>query len=75
MDASPETWKGLLGRKVSVRYKLRDDPRHQFSEVVGVVMGIQDSERGELITILNRQAEQVVVASKDVVARKMFPTS
>ncbi|MBW3594319.1 MAG: hypothetical protein KY391_01980 [Actinobacteria bacterium] len=68
-------WRALLGRKVSVRYRLHGDPRHQFSEAIGVVMGIETSERGELIKILTRRGEQVVVNADDIVARKTFPTS
>ena len=71
----PSEWKGLLGRKISIRYRLQSDPHHQFSEAVGVVMGVETSERGELVRILNKRGEQVVVATADVVARKTFPTS
>jgi len=64
----------LLGRKVSIRYRLHDDPQHPFSEAVGVVMSVERSERGDLVTILNRHGQKVVVCSTDVAARKTFPS-
>jgi len=46
---------------------------HRFSEAIGVVMGIEDSERGELVKLLTKRGEQVSVNAADVLSRKTFP--
>ena len=72
MTQPPTSWRTLLGRKVSIRFRLHDDPEHPFSEAVGVVMSVVDSERGEQIKILTRRSDEVVVAAEDVLAQKTF---
>lgn len=66
-------WKTLLGRKVSIRYRLHGDPEHPFSEAIGVVMSVADSDQGEQITILTRRGHEVVVGAEEVLAQKTFP--
>jgi hypothetical protein len=66
-------WRMLLGRKVSIRYRLHGDPDHSFSEAIGVVMSVADSDRGEQITIVTRRGAEVVVGAEDVLAQKTFP--
>ena len=66
-------WTSLLGRKVSIRYRLHGDPEHPFSEAIGVVMAVEGSDRGEHITILTRRGDEVVVSAEDVLAQKTFP--
>ena len=72
MAAPPEKWKPLLGRKVSIRFRLHDDPEHPFSEAIGVVMKVADSERGERVTLVTKRGETVEVSSDDVLAAKAF---
>ena len=72
--ADPSSWKSLLGRKVSIRFRLRGDPEHPFSEAIGVVMAVDPSDGDERIKILTRRGDEVVVAASDVLARKTFPT-
>lgn len=66
-------WKELLGRKVSIRYRLHGDPDHPFSEAIGVVMSVEPSDQGEQITIVTRKGAELVVGAGDVLARKTFP--
>ena len=66
-------WRELLGKKVSIRYRLHGDPDHPFSEAIGVVMSVADSDRGERITIVTRRGAEVVVGAEDVLAQKTFP--
>ena len=66
-------WRDLLGRKVSIRYRLHDDPEHPFSEAIGVVMSVDGAERTEQITIMTRKGTEVVVVADDVLARKTIP--
>ena len=74
MTVPPSDWKELLGRKISIRYRLHGDPSHPFSEAIGVVMAVGAAERGEQVKILTRRGDEVVVDAVDVVARKTFPS-
>ena len=68
-DHKPADWPRLLGRKVSIRYVLHDDPEHPFSEAVGVVMATED----EMVSILTKKGTRVDVNVHDVQAMKVFP--
>ena len=63
-------WLQLLGRKVSVRFRLHDDPAHPFSEAIGVVMSVEDG----VVTLVNKRGESRSFAIEDVLASKVFPT-
>lgn len=67
---SPSTaeWRALLGRKVSVRIRLHDDPRHPFSEAIGIVQKVADGR----IEIVNRRGEVTGFAEADFVAGKAW---
>src|SRR5688500_15832362 len=71
---SPERWRALLGRKISIRYALAGDPEHPFSEAIGVISGVSDGE-GPTISIMKRDGETVEVRAADVLQGKVFPTS
>ena len=72
--ATPEEWSGHLGRKISIRYKLHDDPAHGFSEAIGVVQSVRPNEAGvSEIGILTRRGETKYVPVDDVLAAKLFP--
>ena len=71
----PADWGRLLGRKISIRYRLHDDPEHPFSEAIGVVSSVEQSERGTNISILTRRGATVDVADLDIVAVKEFPST
>ncbi len=71
--SSHTEWRTLLGKKISIRFRLHDDPVHPFSEAVGVVSGVEQSEHASRITILTRQGTTVEVATDDVLALKEFP--
>ena len=70
---SPERWRALLGRKVSIRYALRGDPEHPFSEAVGVISGVSEGEQ-PTISILDRDGEVKEIMGADVLAGKVYPT-
>lgn len=70
-DIDPR-WATLLGQKVSIRYRLHDDPRHPFSEAIGVVMSVEGSEPTERVKIMTRKGVEVTIAAEDVLARKTF---
>ena len=63
-------WEELLGRKVSVRYRLHDDPAHPFSEAIGVVMSVED----DIVSIVNKRGETRSFPIADVLASKVFPS-
>ncbi len=73
MAAPPPDWRPYLGRKVSLRYRLRGDPEYSFSEAIGVLVAVEESEGDARLKILKRRGEQVVVAARDVEAAKIFP--
>lgn len=73
MSDADLTWKELLGKKVSIRFRLHGDAQHPFSEAIGVVMAIDPSEGDDRVTILTKRGEEVVVDASDVLARKTFP--
>ena len=65
----------MLGAKVSIRYRLHDDPGgHPFSEAVGVVMAVDKQSDDATVTIMTKRGE-VSVAIDDVLAMKVFPTT
>jgi hypothetical protein len=61
-------WRALLGRKVSVRYHLHDDPAHPFSEAIGMVQSVADGK----VEIITRRGEVRSVTLADVIATKVF---
>jgi ribosome maturation factor RimP len=72
--ASVQEWRNHLGRKVSLRYRLRGDPAHPFSEAIGVIQSVGTDEAGtDKLVILNRRADTVEVPIDDVLAAKLFP--
>jgi hypothetical protein len=70
---SEPSWPELLGRKVSLRFRLHGDPGHPFSEAIGVVMSVRGEGPDRVLTILDRQGKRVEVRADDVLARKVFP--
>ena len=71
---TPEEWSRHLGRKISIRYKLHDDPSHGFSEAIGVVQSVRPNDVGVAeLGILTRQGQTKFVPVEDVLAAKLFP--
>ena len=69
-----EGWRGLLGRKISVRFHLRDGSGSPFSEAIGVVVGVEEeAEGGARIRILSKRGKETELAAGDVIAGKVFP--
>ena len=69
---SPERWRALLGRKISIRYALRGDPDHPFSEAIGVVAEVSPGDAPE-ISILDRRGTTIKMNAADVLQGKVFP--
>lgn len=69
MAEPPDDWKPLLGRKVSIRYRLHNDPEHPFSEAIGIVQSVH----GQRIEITNRRGQIAAIDTSDVLAAKIFP--
>ena len=71
---SAEEWSKHLGRKISIRFKLHDDPAHGFSEAIGVVQSVRPNDRGVVeLGILTRHGETRYVPVVDILAAKLFP--
>ena len=70
--ASAADWKKALGRKVSLRYRLHDDPEHPFSEAIGFVQSVTD-EPATTVSIVNKRGETTEIALSDIEAAKIFP--
>lgn len=68
----PERWRALLGRKISIRYALAGDPEHPFSEAIGVISAVSETD-DPTITIMGRDGKTTVVASSSVLQGKVFP--
>lgn len=64
-------WHGHLGRKVTVRYRLRGESMYGHTEVVGVVQSVTDDAGGR-VTIMDRKGASHVVRTSDVVASKVI---
>jgi hypothetical protein len=69
---SPERWRALLGRKISIRYALAGDPEHPFSEAIGVISALSEGAH-PTITILGRDGKKVEVATSSILQGKVFP--
>jgi hypothetical protein len=69
----PHDWKVFLGRKVSIRFQLEDDPRHEFSEAIGVIQSVTDADDGQRIEIVKRRGQVVSVSARHILAAKMWP--
>jgi hypothetical protein len=51
-----------------MRYVLRGDPDHPFSEAIGVVMAA-----GDVVSIVTKTGARVDIAPKDILNVKVFP--
>ena len=60
----------LLGRKVSLRYALRDERDFSTTELVGVVMSVNAEGH---ITVVDRRGNARDVAIDAIEALKVFP--
>ena len=73
LDASTD-FKPHLGRKVSLRYRLHDDPAHPFSEAIGVVMSVEEQSGRPHVVILTKKSERRAIPIDDVIAGKLLPS-
>ena len=69
---SEDDWRRALGRKVTLRYRVHDDPEHEVAEAVGFVQSV-DRGDGVHISIVNRRGELTRVPLDDIEAAKLFP--
>ena len=71
--ADPDVWRNSLGRKTSMRLRLRGDPQHPFTEAIGVVQAVRtDAAGADVLVVVNRRGEQREVRLEDVLAAKIF---
>ena len=71
--ATQDDWRALLGRKVSIRFRVLNDPEHPLSEAIGVVMAVKSDETGRpIVSIVNRRGETVEVPIENVLAGKAW---
>jgi hypothetical protein len=61
----------VLGRKVSLRYALPDDPEFSSSELVGVLMSVDANHH---ITVVDRRGSARDVPIASIQALKVFPS-
>jgi hypothetical protein len=73
MAEPPTDWRPLLGRKVSIRYALRGDPEHPFSEAIGTIGAVEGDGADLSVTLFTKRGERVKVRASDVLATKVFP--
>ena len=57
----------LLGRKVTLRYRLRDDATHRFSEAIGVVRSVGDDG---ILVVVGRRGQVHSIPVADIIALK-----
>jgi hypothetical protein len=69
---SPDAWRALLGRKITIRYALKADPEHPFSEAIGVISGVSDGA-DPTIAIMGRDGTTIEVEASSVLQGKVFP--
>jgi hypothetical protein len=66
-------WRSHLGRKASMRLRLKDDPSHPFTEAIGVIQAVRtDATGAEVVVVVNRRGEEREVRLADVLAAKVF---
>ena len=69
---TPEDWRKLLGRRVSLRISL-EDPEHPFSEVLGTVMSVKhDASGGQYLVVVTKRGEHREVPVGSVLAGKVW---
>lgn len=71
---SPDGWRALLGRKISIRYALTGDPEHPFSEAIGVVASVTGEGGTTTIALVDRRGATKEIAASSVLQGKVFPT-
>jgi hypothetical protein len=59
----------LLGRKVSIRYRTKGDPAHPFSEAIGLVQSVSDTD---VVTIVGRRGKVIEVPIGAFIAGKVW---
>ena len=69
----PDEWRALLGRKVSVRYSIYDDPEHRVTEAIGMVSAVTEDESGATISLVDRRGETISFPLRHLAAGKAFP--
>ncbi|MGH2768220.1 MAG: hypothetical protein ACREJP_00430 [Candidatus Methylomirabilales bacterium] len=65
-----------LGEKVSLLFRITGDPRHPFSEVVGLLQRIETDPEGlRTFLVIRRDGTLVSVPEPEVIRSKLVPTS
>jgi hypothetical protein len=70
---SEADWRRCLGRRVSLRYRLRDPSERSFSEAFGVLASVDEGESGPVLSILTKRGETKAVPIEDIEVAKVLP--
>ena len=66
-------WRAAVGRKVSIRFRLHDDPDAGYSEAIGVVQSVRGDQGKEVeVSILTRTRGLVTVSASDITNAKVI---
>ena len=69
---SEADWRRCLGRRVTLRYRLRDESEHPFSEALGTLQSVTPGEGGVQISLVNRRGELLTLDLEDVENAKLM---
>lgn len=61
-----------IGVRVSLQFRIHDDPSYPFSEAVGVLQGIDHGTDDVVYRIVRRNGEVVEVKDDDIVKLKII---
>ena len=64
-----------MGRKISIRYALTQDPEHPFSEAIGVIARVTGEGAETVISVVDRKGVTKEIAASAVLQGKVFPIS
>lgn len=72
MPKPPEDWSPYLGRKVTLRYVLREES-NRHTELLGVLQRVATTPEGDpTIKVMDKRGWVHEVAQADIVATKIF---
>ena len=69
----PGVWRANLGRRATLRYRLRGDTAHPYSEAIGAIQAVEPDDSGSIsVTIVTRRGEARLVPVDDVLVAKIL---
>ena len=70
--STEDDWRRCLGRRVSLRYRLHDDPEHPFSEALGSVQSVTSDKERVVVTLVDKRGKTFDIALEDIEAAKVM---